>query len=103
VKRLNVQPAATARAKPKPKQRVVAPDIGAYGAQEASSNAVTLVLVPLVGIALLLFAAASISPAYVPWPRVAAGLHLHRSGLLEMGFGACGIALLVFALQLLEG
>ena len=100
VKRLNVQPAATARAKPK--QRIAAPDLGAYGPQEPSSNAVTLVLGPLIGMALLIFAVASISPAYMPWPRVAAGLHAYRSGLLVLGFGACGIALLVFALQLLE-
>ena len=57
---------------------------------------------PLIGVALFLFAAASISPAYVPWPRVAAGLHAHRSDLLVMGFGVFAIALLVFALQLPE-
>jgi hypothetical protein len=100
VERRDVLPAAPARAKPQ--ERVVAADFGAHGPQEPSSNAVTLVLVPLIGMGLLLLAAASISPTYVPWPRAAAALHLHRSALLEMGFGACGIALVVFGLQLLE-
>jgi len=100
VKRLTVQPAAPARAKAK--ERATAPDLGAYAAEEPSLSAATVVLVPLIAMALLLFAAASIPPAYVPWPEVAAGLHAHRSGLLVLGFGACGIALLVFALQLLE-
>jgi hypothetical protein len=48
---------------------------------------------------LLLLVAASISPAYVPWLRVAAGLHANRSNLAMLGFGAVGLALVALFLQ----
>jgi hypothetical protein len=50
-------------------------------------------------LALLLFAAAAISPAYVPWPRVAFGLHAHRSDLALGGFGIAGVACALFFIQ----
>jgi hypothetical protein len=67
--------------------------------QESSSQAATVVLAPLILFALLLFAAAAISPAYVPWPRVAFGLHAHRADLLVGGFGIAGVAFALFFLQ----
>jgi hypothetical protein len=64
-----------------------------------SANSPLLVLVPMLMMALLLLAAAMISPWFVPWPRVAAGLVAHRSDLLVLAFGAAGIGLLAFSLQ----
>jgi hypothetical protein len=58
-----------------------------------------VVLALLLGVALLLFAAGTISPADVPWPRVAAGLHAHRSDVLVLAFGVAGIALVAFSLR----
>ena len=77
------------------------PDTRAFEPEAGSAGSGTIILAPLIGIALLLFAAASVSPAQVPWPRVAVGLHAHRSDLVLMAFGASGIALVVFSLQLM--
>ena len=60
-----------------------------------------LVLGPMIAIALLLFAAAAISPTAVPWPRVGLGLHAHRSDLTLLAFGVAGIAFLLYAVTLL--
>jgi hypothetical protein len=80
---------------------VATPATRAFEPEPPSADSGTIVLAPLIGIALLLFAAASVSPAHVPWPRVAAGLHVHRLDLVVMAFGASGIALVVFSLQLM--
>jgi hypothetical protein len=82
-------------------ERVAAPDTRAFEPEAPSAGSGAIILAPLIGIALLLFAAASVSPAHVPWPRVAAGLHAHRSDLVVMAFGASGIAFVVFSLQLM--
>jgi hypothetical protein len=80
---------------------VATPDTRAFEPDAPSAGSGAIILAPLIGIALLLFAAASVSPAHVPWPRVAASLHLHRLDLVVMAFGASGIALVVFSLQLM--
>jgi hypothetical protein len=57
------------------------------------------VLAPLILLALLLFAAAAVSPQVVPWPRVAAELDEHRSDLAVTAFGVAGVTIaLVVAL-----
>jgi hypothetical protein len=80
---------------------VATPATRAFEPEPPSADSGTIVLAPLIGIALLLFAAASVSPAHVPWPRVAASLHVHRLDLVVMAFGASGVALVVFSLQLM--
>src|SRR5215211_192015 len=82
-------------------RRVAAPALARLEGTDSSSTAVKLVLGPLLAVALLLIAAAAISPGYVPWPRVAVGLQAHRSDLIVFGVGAAGVALFVFCLQLL--
>lgn len=82
-------------------ERAAAPATRAFEPEAGSAGSGTIILVPLIGIALVLFAAASVSPAYLPWPGVAAGLHAHRSDLFVMAFGASSIALVVFSLQLI--
>jgi hypothetical protein len=75
-----------------PSQRIGSPD--------SSRNPATVVLMPLMGIALLLLGAAAISPAAVPWPRVATGLHVHRMDLAVLAFGVAGVAVVLFLVQL---
>ncbi|MBA2359638.1 MAG: hypothetical protein H0V79_01660 [Actinobacteria bacterium] len=67
----------------------------------SSLSAFTVVLAPLIGIALLLLAAASISPALLPWPGVAASLQAHRSDLALFAFGAAGVAFVMFCVLLI--
>lgn len=89
-----------APARAKAIDQVAAPASRGFGPPESSLNPPKAVLAPLTGIAVLLFAAAAISPAFVPWPRVAAGFHAHRSNLVLIAFGAFGIAFALFCVQL---
>jgi hypothetical protein len=79
---------------------VAVPDFRGTESQGSPSNALMLFFAALLGIALLLLAAAAISPAHVPWPRVASGLYVHRDDLVLASFGAAGIAFVLFFLLL---
>jgi hypothetical protein len=92
--RPTVAPARAMRRAP-----VAAPQVAGYEPPQPSSSSATTVFAPVLAIGVLLLAAASISPASVPWPRVAAGLHANRSDLAILGFGAAGLALVALFLQ----
>jgi hypothetical protein len=54
-------------------------------------------------LALLLFAAAAVSPQLVPWPGVAAELDAHRSDLAAMAFGVAGLTVVLVVAFFLDG
>lgn len=92
-------PSSRPAAQPIAKEPVAAVSFGRYEPRESSSSATTIVFATLLGFAFVLLVAAWVSPAYVPWPRVAAGLHANRSELAMLGFGAAAIALVALSLQ----
>jgi len=49
----------------------------------------------------LLFALAAISPASVPWPRVAVGLNAHRFDVALVAFAALGVAFAIYCVLLI--